>query len=1368
MGEVIQGWLRDNVERPVTFRKLDVSWGEGVRLEDLRVGSDVPGDPPLLAAPQVVLRMPLLPALFKDLRVEEFEIVDPVVTVVRRDDGTMGGGDVLRKQRKRRRPRAGEAPAPEAPGSDPTAPAAPEEATAYPDIRVPVRVKNLTLVVRDAEGREARKTGIAFAGELTTRDGPSTFTLDVPEPGGAGLHVEGTAVLFDAEGILLTPDAVRVKSVVTAKSIDAAANADLLALFLERAPRAGVLDAKVEVDTVGRRGTGAADVRLRGFSLRPGDGDAGDGGGGGAAPSAAAPDDLTIVGRWDLGAETLRVEGLRVRADGLALDADVAGPRDALGGRATLVADFGRMTDALRAMGFRIGQNVTGTAAGEMTFDPAERGGMAGRFLVSDLNVSGRGKDRPPVAVGRVEATFRAVRDERGALRIDAAEARLPDLLVSVTGTRSRRGTLDLAGTAKGDLGGLLGRVRDLGLLPSEFGVNGTLDAAFRVLGNPGRAGEDGLVVDVERAVLTEDDVRIEAQARFGPDVLDAAATGEGDLGRLLGRAAAAGAPGGGASQAVRGRFAFDAAATGTPGAPSVRVSRFEIDGDLDVAASGELRPDGGLDAKVHAEGPLADAFTMLRRLGLLPEGVSLDGALRADAVLRGTREKPEVPEFSVDVQGRELTLVARGSVDAERRVTTTVTGAADLARVTDVVRRSGLAPACPPLTGRLEIDAEAAGPSDNVALPKFRALLRGGALDAEVTASVAPSGRVAGKVVAGGDVAALARIAHEAGWTANLLQPPGRLSFEATVGGTRNQVQVPSAVLLVEGPLTVTAKGSLDPAEMMRASVDVKGALQPVLDAAAAWRGTTPHRLDGTIEATVSVDGPRRRLVAAAPRVAVRSGSMSIEARGGRDADGRVDGAAVARGAIADVLGVLRAFGVAEDFRATGTIDATAEGRLADGVAEGSFSAVATSLEMTEPSPGGEPFREPRVSLTLSRGRYHVAERRLEPATAVMECQGARIDTTVERAGGAGGVLRAYGRFFAEATFAERHPGLLSGVRFRRVEGPFRFEGDVSGGRANAASWTGGADLEVATLTAPHVSVESAKAKALLEGGSLLLDPIEGAVNGGTVNGTARIGIAGERPSHGLELTATGVRLDAELAPLVARASPLFAIGESGSTGGKVSIDLRLTGVGASTQAVKKSLAGGGTLTLDGAFVESSQLVGAILSLVGGSGRMDFQKATVPFEVRDGHVRTGELAMDATGLLMRLGGEVGLDGKLDYGLRLKPTKGSPAAAFEKYAKILDKDGFLPLRIEGRLGKPKLRAPDVKDALKGQLSDLLGGLLGKDDDKDEEPPPPERPKGGGRKKRSAEAPTKEEEDVPPPPPPRGTEDEPPPPPPPSR
>lgn len=1343
MNGVIRGWLNDNLERKVDFQSVAVSWQEGVTIRGLVVHDEAPGQAPVLEAPSVVLKAPILPMLWRQFEVEEFAIDDAVVRVAQRGDG-VNAAKVVRRKKGRRRSGGGAGEA---------------EPLVLPEVEVPVVVRNLTLAFVDETGREVRRPGIAFRGHLSTRDLPTTFDLDVPTSGNGRIRVTGEAALFDADGLMLTGDALRADTKVEVRGVDAQANADVLAMFLPGRPAAGVLDATVDAHYAAGAASGAIDLRVRGVAV----GDAV------GKRASAADDDLTVTGRFEARGAAVRLDGLKVRAEGLAVDGDLAGEFPALDGKLTLDADLARMGAALRAFGIEIDERLAGVAKGELTFSPSPALGK-GRVALTGFRAESAASAHPPVSIDRAEVAF-AGAPEGESFRLDSLDLVLAELTARASGRIGRDGALDVTTEARGDLGKVLARARDLGFLPSGFSVSGTLDAAVTAKGRAGGEGADALTIDIARCTLAEEDARVEltGRATAGGQV-DLAARGSGDLGKLLGRAQQAGVQGPGLD-AVRGRFTFEATAKGAPGALAVRLPQFRLDGDLAVEASGEWNQAGPLSAKVRADGKIDDALLLARRLGLLDGDAKLDGTLRADATLAGTADALQVPSFTVNAAGPSLTLDASGSMAADRTLRATAKGSADLMRLAEFAQRSKLADGLPPARGRLTFDVEAAGRPDRIALPRFHASLTGGPADAEVSGAVTEQGSVTGTLRASGSLAGVTSFAHEAGWLPRPLTPPGQFTFDAGFSGTREFVRVPAAELKVTGLVQATVQGSYDTGRMVHAGAHFEGPLQPLLDAAAQWTGEPVRRVDGTVRGSVAADGPLDQLTLAIPRVTVHSAGLTVEADGTSRPDGDAIGNLAVRGALADLVSIAQTFGFAADVAATGSIDVAADVRIARRKATGSATASVADLVLTRPEVGGAPFRDPRCAVTAPSFVFDLDTGRLEPVKLGVRFEGASVDATVSMEEGppskdfaATRIVRADGKLEFGEAFARNHADLLSGASFTRVAGPFQFAGDVSQGRAAAAGWTGGGELTIENLVAPHVTADRARATAKLEGGLLLLDPIEGTVNGGPVTGRASIGLVGERPEHAFDLTGKDVSLASDLAPLVARASPLFAVGERGRTGGKAGIDVHLKARGLDADAIKASLTGNGTLALKDAFVESGDWIGTLLSLVGSSGRLDLSPVDVPFEVSGGRVRTGDLAMQGIGLALRMAGEVGLDGKIDYGLRVKPT--SASSAFSKYASFLDPEGFLPLRLEGRLAKPKLRAPDLKDLLGSKLDDLLGGLGGKkDDDKDDPAPPKDKPKR--RKPKDGDAGgSGDAEDEPPPPPPKKAEDEPPPPPPP--
>ncbi|MCE9634069.1 MAG: hypothetical protein K8T90_00050 [Planctomycetes bacterium] len=1382
--DAIRGWLKDNVDRPVEFATLDVSWTEGIRMTGLVVHDDREGQPPLFEAPSVILRAPILPMLLRDIQVKEFVVENASFHVAQRDDGMNTRGVVKRKGRKgARQPKDG---APKSGGTP--AESNPAEPTIFPEMTVPLSVRNLTLVFHDAQGNEVRRPGIEFKGQLTTRGAASTFDLHLPTGGGSGtVDVKGTATLFSSEGELLAPAQMLVDSDVVMRNVDAEKSADVLRLFLPQKPAAGVLDATAKVHWGDNAARGAVDMHVKGIAYDTAVGSRG----------AASGDDLSVTGRWEFGDGKIAIDALKVRADGLSLDGNLHGTLESLEGRIDLDADLARMTTALRTFGIVQSASVSGRAKGEIVFTPQPSRGT-GRITLTGFRAEGIAPAdatsgvRPPVVVDQAEIAFVASLTKE-VQKLESLDVRLADVTAHLFGTRAADGSLDAHVEAKGDLGGLLARARDLGMLPAGFSVNGSLDASVDLRGRPGATGADALTATILKFVVAEADARIEAKGTASASgMVDVTAFGSGDLGKLLGRAQAAGVGGGVGGNvglnAVRGRFSFEASAKGPAKSVVVKLPSFRLDGDLTVEASGEYRAGvdahggGGIDAKLHAQGKIDDAILLARRLGLLDRELKLDGTLRADAVISGTQSAPVVPEFLLSIASSVLQIDASGSVSAKHEVQASAKGGADLARLMEFATGAGFIEkgAMPPLRGRLTFEADAAGAFDKIAVPRFVATLRDGVANVDATGSYSAAGAIAGTVSADAALLDVCRFARDAGYIEKALTPAGRLALRANVSGTKAAIVVPDATVRVTGLVDLTATGSLAAGNVVQGKANFRGSLQPLLDLAAQWTGGTARRVDGTIEGSATASGTKETLAITAPRIAVRANGLALDASGARDDKGGATAKATLRGPVPDLLNLLRSFDLAKDVNGTGTLDLAIDGALVGRSATGSVSATVNDLLLADPKIGsGGPFREPRASFTVNKFAYDLDRSKLEPVHALVQLDGARLEATLEMQQGPPNrdftaskiVTATNGSLLVDESFVRNHPELFTDFKFTRIEGPFSFAGDVSQGRAAAAGWTGGADLTISNLVAPHVAADKAHAVAKVQGGFVVLDPIEGTVNGGPVTGKAKIGLVGESPEHTFDFTGKDVAIAADLAPLLARASPVFAVGEHGKTGGKSNIDVHLAARGFDGDAIKKSLTGQGTLGLKDAFVESGDWIGMLLSVVGSSGRMDIAPVDIPFNVKDGKVKTGDVALDGVGLLLRLAGEVALDGKLDYGLRVKPKSGG--GAFEKYASLLDPDGFLPLKLGGQISKPKLKLPDVKDILKGKLDDLLGGVLGgdkkKDPKTDEKTDTPRPPKRDGTQQGGPGAPSAPPQDVPPPPPPaRQADPVPPPPPPPAR
>jgi hypothetical protein len=320
------------------------------------------------------------------------------------------------------------------------------------------------------------------------------------------------------------------------------------------------------------------------------------------------------------------------------------------------------------------------------------------------------------------------------------------------------------------------------------------------------------------------------------------------------------------------------------------------------------------------------------------------------------------------------------------------------------------------------------------------------------------------------------------------------------------------------------------------------------------------------------------------------------------------------------------------------------------------------------------------------------------------------------------GPTVHVKGKATLDRQFAVDHAAQLGDVVFDTLGATFDVTGEFTRGLEAADGFVGPVDVTANGVVAPYVRADDVALHGVFRQGALVLDPVSAKINDGTVTATGSIGLVGEKAPHSLSFDARGIQLDGELAPLLAHASPLLAVGESGRAGGAASAKGTLTTSGMKAQRLKRQLSGSGTLRLDHLRVQSTNWIGQALQFVGVGSDLDVTQAEIPWTVQDGAVTTGNLPISAGGVDLRLGGTATLDGALDYTFGLKPKSGN--STFAKLASLLDKDGFLPLRLSGGIADPKLKLPDLKDLVKG----TLGGLLDKYTDKDEEQEPDKKPK----------------------------------------
>jgi hypothetical protein len=1232
LNDRVRSYLNDNLEEgvDVDFRRLSVSWLEGIRLFELEVRHGARDTHPLLHAPLVEFEADVLPLLVRRLDVRKFVFHDPVVRIERTREGTLNAEDVVRTRKKKRK---------DEDGGD-------KESLVLPPMDVPVEVRNLTLVLVGNDGTEVPYGGITFDGHLTTRKGPTTFALHAPV-GGGRIDLTGTATLFDGEGVLLAGDAIEIDSLLEIEALDAGENRDLLGLYLDAVPHAGVVDGNMKVNSVGRRANGDMELTLRGFAMDP------------TERTAAEGDDLRLTASFETDGKRFALRDALLRAEGFEATANVAGTKDAVDGRARLTGDLERSSAALRAMGVQVPHGVAGRFRGELTFRPDPSRGD-GELVVEGLRAPPAEKGGTPLVVDFLKAQI-ALLPRDDVFEIESCAIEIPDEAVArLSGTVGHGGALDVRSTLHGDVPALTRRGKAMGLVPQDIAIAGTIDGSFALTRTE---GDDVALLTIEHLDLKDEGVLVETSGTVRSDGgVHVEMRGEGALESLL---AAGGA--GKRLRTVRGTFSFAASADGPADAVAAELESLRIDGDLAVTAAGSRRPDGRLDGTATVSGSIPDAVALARGLGLVEGEIPLEGRIHADVAVAGPLERLEIPKATLRVDEGPLSIDAAGSVSE---------------------------------LGTLE-----------------------------------------GTLEASADIDALLSVAHAQGFLAREHVAGGAVRVSAVLAGTREAPEVLSASLTMDGPLALRADGTLGTDGDAHVRADVRGTLERLAGLLAAVQDTDTQPVAGSYEGALSLDGPWDDPQLRLQRLLVRSEGLTVDAGGSLRPGGTADLSASVRGPMEGAFAICHSLGLVPEISGSGTVDVSLDARVSGGdddrVVTGSLSGALRDIALLRADAPDVVFTEERLALSVPAFRHALGPARDGVPQRPIEAElstgsGVRLTARVS-GGGEGGPLDVHANasgpiqplLDASAVFTGAGAGLEIGGSFATQE-PLVFVGDVGAGREHAATWTGGTVLALTDVVAPHVAISSGTIHAKISKGLVHLEPVDLKVNGGTAQATGVLGLAGEKPEHRLELHATGIRIDTDLAPLLARATPILAVGDAGDAGGKAGIDVELTAKGLDADRLKKTISGDGVLHLEGVYAESRNWIGKLMDLAGAGSRLEVLSADVPFTVKRGKVTTEPLDMAGSGMALRLGGTVGLDGSIDYAFGVKPSDAS--SSFGKYAKLLDDDGFLPLRLEGDLASPDLKLPSLGDAIKGGLGDLLDDVLGKDDDEDDELTEEERKK----------------------------------------
>ena len=305
--------------------------------------------------------------------------------------------------------------------------------------------------------------------------------------------------------------------------------------------------------------------------------------------------------------------------------------------------------------------------------------------------------------------------------------------------------------------------------------------------------------------------------------------------------------------------------------------------------------------------------------------------------------------------------------------------------------------------------------------------------------------------------------------------------------------------------------------------------------------------------------------------------------------------------------------------------------------------------------------------------------------------------------------------------TFARSWLGLFAENPRGKGKGKLKIVADIPRtGDAPMTRATGDAQMTADELSMSGVTVRNLQLTGKLAGGLGRITRGDATVNGGTAKLSGQIDYRAAEPKFAGRLDVKRFEIVEELQPAVARIIPIFA-GLGAKVSAFVDLDADVNGVGADWEAIKPRLNGLGNVSCDEGKVVGGAILTGLLNIVGIDPNLNFDSITSKFEIKDGAVHQDNMMLVGQTLDLRLGGKTSLDGDLDYTIGVKP-KGQRSAKFQRFAKVLDPDGFLPLGLGGTVSSPSIQPPDPSKLVGNAVEGILKGALGGNKDGEKKDP----------------------------------------------
>jgi len=240
--------------------------------------------------------------------------------------------------------------------------------------------------------------------------------------------------------------------------------------------------------------------------------------------------------------------------------------------------------------------------------------------------------------------------------------------------------------------------------------------------------------------------------------------------------------------------------------------------------------------------------------------------------------------------------------------------------------------------------------------------------------------------------------------------------------------------------------------------------------------------------------------------------------------------------------------------------------------------------------------------------------------------------------------------------------------------------------------------DATVTVIDAPtrtRLEFRDVEGRATSEDRNATIQELRGTLNGGSFEVVAQLDRSTAAPSFEGHLRAQRIELNQGMTALGYLVPVLLS--PSGSLDGTLDIDLYLRGKGATRAALRETVVGTGSVTLDPIHLDGSRFLAELAAVLELPPQRRVGAVTSDFEIKQGRILSENLTVNLSKLPLVLAGWTSFDGTVNYRLRGESMiERLPTKARDLLADLsVDARDLSGLKIEGAIDNPDVTVGGV-------------------------------------------------------------------------